>query len=227
MGKRRLSSTPSGVQKKKPKKIWGVKQVLASPYTANFPSSNAETLSKTIEALQTTFPRPIATRKSRPCKNSTLPQKPFENIEKPNGFLIGINEITRALERRQVNLAVVCRDATPNILISHLPALCFTAGAKMIVLPGEGSELTNIFGTRRTLAFAICKHDDMQCVLSEQLHDLTRRLMPLTCTLKFPWLAEHDGSEHGKVVKFPDMPSVIAHRGKEQRTGKVDNVQVL
>lgn len=202
--------------------------MLASPYTANFPAANAKTLSKTLEALRTTFPRPIATRKSRPCKNGTSPNRSYENIEKPNGFLIGINEVTRALERRQVNLAVVCRDATPNLLISHLPALCFTAGAKLVVLPGEGSELTHVLGTRRTLAFAIRKHDDIHCVLSEQLHDLARRLMPLACVLNFPWLLEHNASENSKVVKFPDRPLVIAHRGKEQRAGKLDNaVEVL
>lgn len=207
----------------KTKKSFGTKQVLASPYAPTFPPPVPHTREKTIEALRSTFKAHFALRatKSEP--------KTKKQCAKPKGILVGTNEVTRALEKRDVELAIVRRDVKPAILVAHLPALCFVAQARFISIPGITDEIGELFGTKTALAFGIRKG---------YFTDLIRELECVVCPLNFPWLLQRKSANNGKMnegvdakenkeenvlssscsvkLKFP-APRMIGHRGKAER----------
>lgn len=141
------------------------------------------------------------------------------SCKKPPRLLCGVNEVTRALEKGKVELAVVCRDVSPSIMVSHIPVLCFIGSTKLVILSGNGGDVGKIMGTQRLLAFGICKKEEAD--VGDDKHvgrsknyiadRLVERLSPLATPLDFPWLAAALG---GKVPKFPD-PVMIPHRSKK------------
>lgn len=216
------------IQRSARKKKFTEKQVLASPFAPVFPTPMPKSSEVTLSALKTAFNQPFAHRPARPsrrtqCDSSTTShglgdssaekaqeKTTTESCAKPSGLLVGVNEVTRALEKNDVGIAVVCRDVTPRILVAHLPALCFVKGAKMVAHPGDGSDLGAILGTKRALAFAVRRTlpDEK---LSSSLTILSEQLNTVACVLDFPWLAPR-----GKVPPLPE-PIFMDHRGKQER----------
>lgn len=234
MSKRKSSDKPSGRDKKKLKKAWGAKQVLASPYTATMPSPAPASMERTIQLLKEAFPKPL--QRPGPTPPRHTPQKKGDRkawtqdggapdeattFDRPAGFLLGINQVTKGLERKTVGIVVIHRDVNPDILVAHVPGLCYVAGAKLVVLPGDGARVAQALGVRRSLGFAIMKEGEMP-LLSDKLKALAMGLSQLCCQLDFGWLGRGDGGadDDGKRnVQFPPNPLMIEHRGKEERAG--------
>lgn len=222
------------------KKVWGSKQVLASPFAPIFPAPNPGTRDKVIEVLVTAFPKPFARRISRPARkkrvvgdievsdrtkqsdNSDAEMREEEKIpkgsvkrlrQKPEGLVCGVNEVTRALEKDKLELVVVCRDIVPSIMISHIPGLCFINSAKLVVLPGNGTDIGTILGTKRLIGFGIRRRgkDDGDDSRNEVVRSLLNGLSPLATPLDYPWLKASRG---GEVPAFPE-PQMIPHRSKK------------
>eukprot|EP00177_Eucheuma_denticulatum_P004535 GFKZ01008243.1.p1 GENE.GFKZ01008243.1~~GFKZ01008243.1.p1 ORF type:complete len:219 (-),score=24.35 GFKZ01008243.1:343-999(-) len=203
---------------KQKKKAWGSKQMLASPFAPTFPSPVPHALESALRVLVSIFPEPFVTRHPRPTRSETTVSHPPTSTpdpatrpknRKPHRLLCGLNEVTRALERHEVHLAVVARDVVPAMLVAHVPVLCFMTGAQLVVLPGDGSEVGAVFGVRRVLAFAIERQNDPQ-----QEEDIVDRvltgLIPLAVKLEFPWLEAGRGKE---VPPFPQV-NMVPHRKK-------------
>lgn len=230
MTKRRASKTPKGRDKKKPRRSFGTKHVLASAFAPTFPQPAARTSEVVLKALKSAFKRPFAKRIVRPapkkmnkahageteqqiiakCKKKAKAKKNPPSCAKPSGLLVGVNEVTRALEKGVVKIAVVCRDPKPGILVEHLPALCFVNGTQLVAMPGDGTDMAKVLGMKRTLAIAVRSMSD-NIHLTSPLRILTEQLKKVTCDLDFPWLALR------KSVAF-SKPLVIPHRRKEERT---------
>uniref|UniRef100_A0A7S2ZFJ3 Ribosomal protein eL8/eL30/eS12/Gadd45 domain-containing protein n=1 Tax=Rhodosorus marinus TaxID=101924 RepID=A0A7S2ZFJ3_9RHOD len=70
-------------------------------------------------------------------------------------FIIGLNHVTRALERGSVKLVVLCRLVQPIHLIEHLPSLCSENKAHLVVLASNGHDLASIFKQKRTTSIAL------------------------------------------------------------------------
>ncbi|KAJ8900760.1 hypothetical protein NDN08_000061 [Rhodosorus marinus] len=70
-------------------------------------------------------------------------------------FIIGVNRVTRALERSSVNLVILCRLVEPIHLIEHLPSLCIESKAHLVVLASNGHDLASIFKQKRTTSIAL------------------------------------------------------------------------
>lgn len=72
-----------------------------------------------------------------------------------NDFLcLGVNHVTRALEKDELCLAIVCKDAEPPRLVQHFPYLAFVKQVPLCAMAQRGSsfELGKIFGLKSMLA---------------------------------------------------------------------------
>lgn len=200
--------------------------MLASSIAPVFPSANPETREKVLEIMHEMFPHPFIHRQSRASKkqlekgtngeDKDIVPKP--SSKKPKRVLCGINEVTRALERREVALIIVCRDVNPALLVAHLPVLCFSANAKLVVMPGDGTDLGTVIGSHRLLVFGIAKEkaemtDDVSVGEGDLFADkLIARLTPLAVKLEFPWLSANANPD--AVPPFP-KPLTVPHRKKK------------
>lgn len=147
---------------------------------------------------------------------------------KPYGLLVGINEVTRALERQAVSVAAVARDVGTTILISHLPALCATSGALMVPVADDGRRLGAAVGLGRASVVAIAKDDkDIASdgenkAIPEPLKNLARIWSQLASPLNFSWLPSlnklnGDADSKQKAQLLFQKPVLIPHRDKVKR----------
>ncbi|KAI0566557.1 Ribosomal protein L7A/L8 [Gracilaria domingensis] len=205
------------------KKIWGSKQVLSSPFAFTFPSANAGTKDAVLQIFAKQFPEPFARRESRPSRRARNHERIRNEQEvgrkaeqrmskKPLRILCGINEVTRALEKKKVELVIVSRDVTPSFLITHIPVLCFLNSATLVVLSGDGTELGHILGTRRLLALCILKEISGNSEKSQSVDFLVEKLKPYSVVLDYPWLAAIRGET---TPRLPD-PSMVPHKTKKE-----------
>lgn len=202
---------------KSQKKVWGSKQVLASPFASTFPSAKPGTKEAVLQIIVQLFPKPFISRKTRPSRKS---QDDFDSTRKydhhdarnrkPLRMLCGINEVTRALEKNKVEVVVVSRDVTPAFLVTHVPVLCFLTSARLVVLPGDGTELGHFLGTKRLLAFGLLRKTAVHSKDTELVDLLIERLAPYSTPLDYPWLAAIKGE---KVPTLPE-PVMVPHKKK-------------
>lgn len=104
----------------------------------------------------------------------------------------------------------MAKDVTPAILVAHIPTMCFLSQAVLVVLPGDGQEVGQLFGIRRVLAFAVEKVEQGEGEECEVARKLTEGLMPLAVSLRFPWLEAARGKP---VPPFPE-PVLVPHQSK-------------
>lgn len=179
------------------KKAWSSRKVLASPYAPSMPSAIPDALPKILKILLTLFPSPFIQRTPRPSRKSSSTLSPQKSSGKPAHLRIGLNETTKLLELHKADMVVLARDATPAILVSHIPALCFLAGAKLVLIPGDGGDVGKLFGVRRVLAFAIEKGDGRGVV-----EEIVKGLESLVVEVKMDWLEMARGND---AVKWPGV----------------------
>lgn len=149
---------------------------------------------------------------------------------KPYGLLVGINEVTRALERRVVSVVALARDTGSSILISHIPALCAASRAHLVAVADDGSKLGAAIGLRSALVVAILRGVDantseaiVEKALPPPLKDLADLWIRLSSPLNFPWLLPNEscprddnGSASQIKLEF-QRPVLIPHRNKARR----------
>lgn len=184
------------------KKIWGTKQVLASPFAPQMPSPIPGTSDAVQSALKKVFPLPPLRREPRPNKNKqNAASKEMTGIRKPPGFVLGVNEVTKGLERDELHLVVLARDVAPSVLVTHVPILCFLKCVKLIVMPGEGVEIGQLFGVRRVLAFGIPKKVARQRTEYPLATSVLSDTTGYAVRLDYPWLIAARGE--GPTPKLP------------------------
>lgn len=225
MTKRKIKGPAQAKQKKK---AWGSKQVLASPFAPVMPAATPSSREAVLRVLLEVIPTPFAKREARPSRKSLTAQPvsgsvtaapvkqapPRKSCKKPAGLLAGLNEVTRGLERGEVSLVVVARDVTPALLVAHIPVLCFVCGAALVVMPGDGTDVGEVLGTRRVLALGVRKMGEGEMGHGEDVAGrLLEGLNPLATRLDYPWLAaaKRKGKEGG--LRFPEL-RMVAHRSK-------------
>lgn len=57
----------------------------------------------------------------------SLAEKTYDTVEEAEGsgkVSIGVNEVTKAIERNEASLVVIAEDVSPEEVVMHLPALC-------------------------------------------------------------------------------------------------------
>ena len=97
-------------------------------------------------------------------------QKTGEKNGTPDGLVVGVNEVTKALEKVSVNrngsesadrllLVILCSDVRPLVLVEHVPMLCALRQVPICVLTSKERDssfrLGDIFGLRSAMALGI------------------------------------------------------------------------
>ncbi|CAI9539623.1 unnamed protein product [Staurois parvus] len=74
---------------------------------------------------------------------------------------IGINEVTRALEKNEVHLVIVCKSAKPQMIIQHVPELSASRGVTACLLPRLSENVAPVLGLKSVLALGFKKTSDI------------------------------------------------------------------
>lgn len=94
---------------------------------------------------------------------------------------IGINEVTRALEKNEVHLVIVCKSAKPPMITTHLTELSASRGVPACQLPRLSENIAPVLGLKSVLALGFRKTSD---VFLEEVS----AIIPLVPPLNVPWL---------------------------------------
>ncbi|XP_075067318.1 ribonuclease P protein subunit p38 [Mixophyes fleayi] len=134
---------------------------------------------------------------------------PKENSEKPGWthrdlrkqLAIGINEVTRALEKNELYLVIVCKSAKPEMITKHIIELSASREVPACQLPRLSENIAPVLGLKSVLALGFRKSSD---VFLEEVKAITPRVPPVNV----PWLPS------GKTEKLED--SVLEEDCKPQ-----------
>ncbi|KAG8443189.1 hypothetical protein GDO86_011845 [Hymenochirus boettgeri] len=96
-------------------------------------------------------------------------------------LVIGINEVTRALEKNELNLVLVCKSAKPDMITKHLIELSASRETPACQLPRLSENIGPVLGLRSVLAIGFKKNSD---VFTEEVKLVLPKLPPLYV----PWL---------------------------------------
>ncbi|XP_040208361.1 ribonuclease P protein subunit p38 [Rana temporaria] len=96
-------------------------------------------------------------------------------------LVIGINEVTRALEKNELHLVIVCKSAKPQMITQHITELSASRGVTACQLPRLSENVAPVLGLKSVLALGFKKTSDM---FLEEVEAIVPRVPPL----KVSWL---------------------------------------
>ncbi|XP_012311392.1 ribonuclease P protein subunit p38 [Aotus nancymaae] len=99
---------------------------------------------------------------------------------------IGVNEVTRALERSELLLVLVCKSVKPAIITSHLIQLSLSRTVPACQVPRLSERIAPVIGLKCVLALGFKKN-------TSDFVDEVRAIIPRVPSLSVPWL--QDGTE--------------------------------
>lgn len=128
-----MASARGGVAKRK-RALPPFKHVLAEPRRAVWEEIDAERAAEVVGAVKAAL-GPIR----RTCRD----------------VLCGLGQVTRAMERGEVAVAVVVKRTAPAGIVSHVPLLAHARAVPLCVLPGTTAELGAALGLQTCVAVAV------------------------------------------------------------------------
>ena len=78
----------------------------------------------------------------------------LQQVKQTGTLKIGVNEVTKSVERKQAKLVVTATDVSPAEIVAHFPLLCKEIGIIHIQL-GTKQELGECIGIKSTSSLAI------------------------------------------------------------------------
>lgn len=221
-------ATPVNSAKKANKKYIPVKTSFNSPFSPSWsplPQNDMHFILKTLEdkILSTGLVkkevkvfRPWKKKKAQlPLTSEVVPQvnQNAENQDAPkNGWTdvavrrqlaIGINEVTKALERNELKLLLVCKSVRPKHMTNHLIALSMTRGVPACQVPRLSQSLSAPLGLKSVLALGFRHSASKE---EEVFSDTIEAIKPKVPSLDVTWLRgaalslKPEGEEEGKEV---------------------------
>lgn len=94
---------------------------------------------------------------------------------------IGVNEVTRALERNELLLVLVCKSAKPAIITSHLIQLSLSRMVPACQVPRLSERIAPVIGLKCVLALGFKKH-------TTDFVNEVKAIIPRVPDLNVPWL---------------------------------------
>lgn len=120
---------------------------------------------------------------------------------------IGINEVTKALERNQLKLVLVCKSVKPMHMTNHLITLSATRGVPACQVPRLSQSVSEPLGLKSVLALGFKQCPSAQ---DELFSDIVDAIKPRVPSLHVAWL------QGAAAEVVPDSPV----EGKEERGQK-------
>lgn len=126
---------------------------------------------------------------------------------------IGINEVTKALERNELRLVLVCKSAQPPHMTSNLIALSKTRDVPACQVPRLSESVSGPLGLRSVLALGFrCGDGQRETILSETVDAIISKVPPLTVA----WLPDTQPSDTGEC---PKEEEACERKGQKRKMG--------
>lgn len=199
-------STPKIPVKKEIKRQILAKTSFTSPFTPTWsplPQENMHFILKTLkeklismglEKKEVRVFRPW--RKKRDQKPTAATSEPVPQVQDcpKNGWTdvaarrqlaIGINEVTKALEKNELKLVLVCKSVKPKHMTHHLIALSATRGVPACQVPRLSQSVSEPLGLKSVLALGF-----RQCISGDKdvFTDTVEAIKPRVPSLDVAWL---------------------------------------
>uniref|UniRef100_A0A673ARP5 Ribonuclease P/MRP 38 subunit n=1 Tax=Sphaeramia orbicularis TaxID=375764 RepID=A0A673ARP5_9TELE len=112
-------------------------------------------------------------------------QNGWTDVAARRQLAIGINEVTKALERNELKLLLVCKSVKPKHMTDHLIALSATRGVPACQVPRLSQSISEPLGLKSVLAlgFRQCPASDNQVFT-----DTVKAITPRVPSLDVAWL---------------------------------------
>lgn len=98
-------------------------------------------------------------------------------------LVIGVNEVTRALERNELLLVLVCQSVKPAIITSHLIQLSLSRSVPACQVPQLSERIAPVIGLKCVLALGFRKN-------TMDFADEVGAIIPKVPSLNVPWLPD-------------------------------------
>ncbi|KAM8803639.1 ribonuclease P protein subunit p38 [Rhynchonycteris naso] len=199
-----------------------VKTSLDSPYTVCWSALQREDVHFILQTLEDRF-KSIGLEKIEEKKRSKKPflkiqgrdrrsidvgmneevkEKKQEDDQKVSGWTsvsvrrqlaIGVNEVTRALERNELLLVLVCKSVKPMIITSHLIQLSLSRAVPACQVPRLSERIAPVIGLKCVLALGFKKN-------TTDFVNEVKVIVPRVPSLNVPWLQDRleDSRENSK-----------------------------
>ncbi|XP_043117487.1 ribonuclease P protein subunit p38 [Puntigrus tetrazona] len=132
-------------------------------------------------------------------QSPTQPKEPcWSDPAARKQLAIGINEVTKGLERNELSLVLVCSSVKPAHMTCHLIPLSITRSVPACQVPGLSKALAGLLGLKCVLALGFRRG-------SEVFGDVVDEITPLLPPLNVAWIptdsTEEAGEKQGDAVK--------------------------
>lgn len=118
---------------------------------------------------------------SEPAESVQTPEPGWTNLALRKQLAIGINEVTKGLERNELSLVLVCNSVTPAHMTSHLIPLSKTRSVPACQVPGLSGSLSELLGLKCVLALGFRRG-------SEEFENTVRAITPMVPQLPVAWI---------------------------------------
>ncbi|KAL1785280.1 ribonuclease P protein subunit p38 [Sigmodon hispidus] len=98
-------------------------------------------------------------------------------------LVIGVNEVTRALERNELLLVLVCKSVKPAVITSHLIQLSISRNVPACQIPQFSERIAPVIGLKCVLALGFRKN-------TVDFTEEVRAIIPKVPSLHVPWLQD-------------------------------------
>ncbi|KAM9851718.1 ribonuclease P protein subunit p38 [Aulostomus maculatus] len=147
------------------------------------------------------------------CKDPESSRGGWTDVGARKQLAIGINEVTKALERNELKLVLVCKSVKPKHMTDHLITLTATRGVPACQVPQLSRSLSEPLGLKSVLALGFRRCD---CRDDEVFADTVEAITPRVPSLDVTWL-------QGVTLKRPaDLEQEVVCEAKGQKR-KLEN----
>lgn len=180
-----------------------VKTSLNNPYVISWSTLEREDMQFILQTLEDKFKsiglQKIEDKKKRKTKQRLGPDaETSEDPQEPRGgvqvsgwtpahvrkqLAIGVNEVTRALERNELLLVLVCKSVKPAIITSHLIQLSLSRTVPACQVPQLSERIAPVIGLKCVLALGFRKN-------TTDFADEVGAIIPRVPSLNVPWLPD-------------------------------------
>ncbi|XP_077988268.1 ribonuclease P protein subunit p38-like [Glandiceps talaboti] len=180
-----------------------VKNSIESPYNIAWPRlREGDTLLILQEITRVFQPLESLLKKERSINRKKTEKRKLEEAAKDDKdgdkndkkfkirsqLCFGINEVTKALERSQLRLVIVCKSAKPALLTTHLIPLCVSRETPALCVSALSKTLAPILGLMSLLAIGFKTGSGEDDVFDELVKFVVSKAPPL----ELPWLQHKD-----------------------------------
>ncbi|XP_032375602.1 ribonuclease P protein subunit p38 [Etheostoma spectabile] len=122
----------------------------------------------------------LVVKGSQDGQEQDSPKNGWTDVATRRQLSIGINEVTKALERNELRLLLVCKSVKPKHMTDHLIALSATRGVPACQVPRLSQSVSELLGLKSVLAlgFRRCASKDDE-VFTDTVDAITPRVPPL------------------------------------------------